>query len=333
MEISEGSVENQLNTPKRSREDDSISPASTQRDKDQKMSTLIESDVLALRQLFTDFGVMKSEFAVIRSMKDDITEIKESQQKYLKKVEDIERKIESLEHEVDALKERGIGDDAEQELDELRKKNHAVEQAMINERLTIRNLPIEIREKREDVQTTVERIFNILQLDINSHDYEAYATPTPNRKLAKIELKFSSAMLKARVLRKFRESKRAITDDSPFIVERLIQLPSDHELNGKLISISNKLTPHNAQLIKSARKLSPSHFDFAYDSPEGVIFVKVGERSHRIMDESDIMMLKEDIEKSRAAAGTRKNQGGGSKITPAVTRNARKKSSQRGGRT
>lgn len=327
MEIVGVSTEKDASTPKRGREDDTISPTSEQKEKNQKMSTFTEKDRLALMQMCSEFSSVKADIAAIKAIKEDVAEIKETQSKYLASIEAMESQVERLQRDVDMLKESGVGN-TESELLELRRKNHSMEQLLMNERLVIRNLPIEIKEKKEEVPALVERIFTVLNLDVDCDDFEAYATPTPNKKLAKIEVKFSSAMLKARVLRKFRDVKRRSTDDSPFIVEKIVGLPNDHELNGKLLSITNKLTPHNAQLIKSARKLSPSHFDYAYDSPEGVLFVKIGEKSHRIDDESDIQLLKEEVEKNRETSNTNANQSGSSQA-PMNRRSGRNKSNKK----
>lgn len=106
-------------------------------------------------------------------------------------------------------------------------------------------------------------------------------------------------MVKNDILKKFRLMKKSNTN--AFLVENICQITTNHHLNGKLINITNKLTPYNNDLIKTARSYVGSHFEFVLDTVDGEIMVRVNQKFHKVQDETDIMQLKDEMEKNKGS--------------------------------
>lgn len=312
-------------TPKRPLEFDEISPGSQQETK--KMTSELEQ----LKNMFENqMTLMKEMAGTIESIQKDVISIKSTNEKFQERLVAVEERVTKTEEEVEVLKNDGKRhvEETKMELEAIESKFHAYDQSLLNNQLIIRNLPGEIKDSRNSMNTAIERIFQALEIDLNENDYEAYAVANSNKNIACIHMKFASTMLKTRVVKKFREMRKRI-DDTPFIVEKLIGLPTEHELNGKLITISNKLSQHSTKVLQYARKSTPAPFDFVYDTPDGNLMVRFSGKAHRIDSCEEVDKLVGIAEKAKSkqppkkskehktpapvntrAAATRKNQGG-----------------------
>jgi hypothetical protein len=202
-----------------------------------------------------------------------------------------------------------------------------VEQEGMRNILIIRNLPREIQEDQKNVQTALQNIFKTLAIDVSENDYDAYAYPTG--KNSAIQATFTTNRLKEKILSKFKalrsEARRKKADYPPFLVEKIIGLPVDHELNGKEIWMANKLTVLNLKLLDYARKFVPKHFETANDMTDCVIKVKTSGGWRRIADADDVDEL---VSKSEKAKPKGKKQPS-SPASPKVTRQSARKGKDR----
>lgn len=283
-------TENRAGTSKRDRVEDEISPTTAQESKQRRMGANEESQI-------GEILAKLKKLDAIDAIQADIASIKTAQANFFDSINKVQSKVENLEKEVEILKSSNASESIKDDMRELRKKDAMREQSLANDTVTIRSLPLEIIDNNGMLQTVIQKIFGELKMEIFESQYEAYATKMKNS--AMIVMKFSSGLLKARVVRKFREVKKKSTVEVPFLVEKIVSLPMDHHLNGTTISIVNKLTIHNAQLIQNARQYVKSHFDFVFDTPENAIMVKAEGKFHRIDDEEDLTQLIEKVESQR----------------------------------
>lgn len=313
MEKSQNTVTASNNTPKRGllNSDEEFSPESTQPQKLQKKMDISSSDwqeVLAgIRKIQSIehnlTSVMQNMTALAKSeelepLRNDIAEIKGSQLIIQDKIVSIERRVTDLENEVDSIKNNDVNGIIS-EVDEIRTCTQQLSQINLNNFLIIRHFPIEIKNDRKELCATVQKIFAELQFDIHPNEYDATAMKVRNKELAFIQLKFSSQLLKSKVLSKFRQMKKIEGNEPNFVVEKLTGLPADHALNGTLISMHNRLTKHNIQLLQTARTHVPKYFDFVFDDADGRILAKSGNSFINIGSTEDIEDLIIKIERTK----------------------------------
>lgn len=302
-----GKVAGNQEKSKRNRSDDELSPTLIKDQKHQKMS-VSEKDFKELSDNVAAMMKMMKRLELLDS-------IKASQDELCSSFKAIEKRVESLEKKYDEMREEQESEVVCEKLRAIEKKNHALEQALLNDRLIVRNLPIDLVSNVEMLDNVLRNLFNALKISISDSQVEATAMKAPDKKSANIALKLSSAMLKTRIVKQFRAMKKQITEDCPLLVDKLVTLSSDHHLNGRLVMISNRLTPYNTKLIQNARKLVPSHFDFAYDTPESLIMVRIGDKFYKIESDGDIQSLVDEVEKNRE----KKKTGNKTRSTPTMT--------------
>lgn len=280
MEFSEIETVNRQETPKRAREFDDISPNSQQNLKVQKPTLTMEQKI---DLLLADNSKILLELSAIRSQNDE----------FQKSLKNLDGRVSNVESEVQKLKlgKPEVTNDLARQIQQLKVKNNELEQSLINNTIIIRNLPHEIGEEK-NMHEAIKNIFNILEIDIDQASYKAFSKKKDrNDKVASIEMKFVSSVQKEKVVSKFREMRKNKQLDVPFAVEKIIGLTVNHELNGKTITISNKLTPHSFQLLQHARKHVPATFTYAYDTPDGSIKVKKGSKTFTIRSIDDVEKL------------------------------------------
>lgn len=303
-------------TPKRGLENDEISPTSRQ---DQKKMT---SEFEQLKNMFENQMIAMNNFdSKMESMQKNINSIMACNEQFHESLKAMDERVTKTEEEVAALKseERKHVEETKKELEEVKLKLHHYEQALNNNQLVIRNLPSEIKESKNALKSVVERIFTTLEIDVTENDFEAFAVATSNKNIANIHMKFSSCLLKARIVKKFREMRKQ-SDQAPFIVEKLIGLPESHELNGKLMTISNKLSQQSTKVLQYARKMTPTPFEFVFDTPDGNLMVRFGGKVHRIDSCDDVDKLVVIAEKAIQKQPKKTKD----KATPVTTRAAKK---------
>lgn len=261
-----------------------VSPTSVQDSKVLKMGESVQD---LLKQISSD----------ITEMKKDIKDIKQTQDKYIQKVDVIEARVDNLEKEFEVMREFTVDDGMIKCVRELQKRNNALEQIALNDRLTMRNLPIEVCNDKDLKNSIVANVFEAIGSSINANQYDTYAFKDKKKNTASVNVKLSTTMDKIQILRKFRETKKKPA--CALLVEKFVNLTPTHNLKGKLITISNQLTATNLHLLKTARKFEKSHFDFVLDTPEGRIMARVNGKFEKIEDEGDIMRLKDQIEEQK----------------------------------
>lgn len=291
------------NTPKRNKpSDDEFSPESAQPQKVLKKMEISQEEwrevLEGIRQINSISQLMaKSE--ELEPLRQDIADIKNSQIAIKEKIESIEKRVSDLEADFDGLK----NDDVEamiSDVEDIKSRTEHFAQINLNNILIIRHFPLEIKSDRTELLSTVKKIFASLQIDITENDYDASAMKVRNMDLAFIQLKFSTQLLKSKVLKKFRQMKKLKENEPSFLTEKYTGLSADHALNGKLITMHNRLTKYNIDLLQAARSHVPKHFDFVFDDADGRILAKSGNTFHNIHTTEDIEILVDKIDKSRS---------------------------------
>jgi hypothetical protein len=300
------------NTPKNSKRnlsEDEISPDSLQQKKTVKMN-LNPEQVQSMLESINLIPEMSRQIKDFQSIKETVSDIQKTQHVIVAAIDTIKERVQALEEEVSVLKQHPpseVLDDIASQVSEVRKENQYLHQLSLNNVLMMRFFPIEVKTDNVMMENALRKIFATLEIEMNPNEYEAHAIKVRNKNLAHIQVKFSSSLLKTKVLKKFREVKKASTNASepgPFLMERLMSIPSSHDLNGKFLTMQNKLTRANFDLLNAARKYAPSHFEFVYDSPEGIIMARAGGQVHQLFDENDIMELVEKIEEDKKKSKT-----------------------------
>lgn len=143
-----------------------------------------------------------------------------------------------------------------------------------------------------------------------------------------MSIKIASDSTKIKVLKKFKAMKNDPNLGTSLLVEKHTTLAPNHPLNGIKLSMANKLTAFNVDLINKARNFAPSHFDYVFDSPDGTIKAKIGKdsRPEIIRCEEDIARLVADIEKNR-----RKPPNSTTRQSPVSLRSSQRGRGGRGG--
>lgn len=286
---------------KRERSDDEVSPKSTQEAKQTKMEERTMEVILAKLEKLDH----------LEAIQNDIASMKAAQTEFFSSLKSLGKKVDNLEKDVKLIKDSQNSDETMKEVKRIQRKNNTLEQSLVNDRIIIRNLPLSVYENKSLMKSTVCKILTTLDLDINEDAYDAYAIKVNSKMCANIVMRFVSTLLKVRVIKKFRGMRRERGNDCPWLVENIVEIPNDHHLNGKQITIANKLTSANADLIQQARKHVPSHFNFVFDTPEGLIMVKINDKFHKIEAEDDIEQL--------IGSTTAKRDESNSQQTPATT--------------
>lgn len=225
---------------------------------------------------------------MIVSVQKDVVHIKISQEAESEKFETFKKKIEDIETSFETLRESTLCEKIIEDVTEIKKTTLSLDQEMRNDRLVLRNLPLEVCDNKSSMNSAIHKVFSALQLDINDTQFEAFSTKALDRKSANIVMKLSSSIQKSAIIQKYRQSKQ---QRSSLLVSKVFKLPQNHSLNGKLIVVANKLSSSNAQLMQNARKYVPSHFNFVYDTPDSKIMVNIGDKFHKIENNHDIANL------------------------------------------
>jgi hypothetical protein len=250
-------------------------------------------------------GIIETLSSQYSEINSKISEVTKFQEKLSESFGDISKRVSVLEENVESIVERGKNCDGIQaQIAEVAKECSVLNHAMDNDRIIIRNLPVEIHRNQMKMNSIVKKILSTLKTDINDTQFETFSEHHREEKSANIVVKFSSAMLKTQVVRKYRAVRKELDiNDSPFKVEKLVDLAPNHHLHGKTVSITNKLSKKNTELIHHARKFVGSYFDFVYDSPEGSIIIKNKDKFHQIKHEEDIAELIKGIQFKKISEG------------------------------
>lgn len=355
MEVSQNLSIRHQETPKRNKpSDDEFSPETSQQQKvHKKMEISPENLSEILDGIRKINGLELSLSNVMHFMKStakseeleplrvDIAEIKNSQNMIKEKIESMQKRVSELETDLNALK-NGDVEGMFEEVDQLRACTQQLSQSNLNNFLIIRHFPLEIKNNRSDIFAAVKKVFTTLQLDIHENDYEASAMKVRNKDLAFIQLKFASQILKSKVLSKFRQMKKIKENEPQLVVEKLTGIPANHPLNGTVISMHNRLTKHNIELLQIARTHVPKYFDFVFDDTEGRILAKCGDSFTPICSTHDIETLVAKSEQTKRPPPSQQSTSGSSTLQASGTNPRRGRSGasrpsqnggSRGGRT
>lgn len=300
MENSEENSENRPEAPKRKLSDnEEISPSVRHKEKERKMIVDEKSfnDLLAsVQTIAKQLEVMNGEMRKINQSQD---ELKQSQEELKQSFLGVETRVASLEREVTELRAKEVN--VEQLCEKIRileKKSIINDQAKNNDTLMLRNLPKEVCDDKALLKNVLEKFFDTLNINLTASPYKANAFPVSNNRYATVELKLSSETLKMDAIQNFKKIKGDVSNNGQLLVEKFVQLPTDSQLNGKILMISNKLTPHYLELVKHARTYVNTHFEFVYETPDGRILV-FRDGFHRIDTMEDVQLLVEKFDGNR----------------------------------
>lgn len=268
---------NEISSLKRQRgSSEETSPSSVQ---NQKQLKVIPQEDLIMEKMQNDIAqILANQTVMIR----DIADIK-------KTMENIEGRVSTLEDDVKVLKDVASNQEAvEGEMNDLWLQNESLKQEMMSNQLVIRNLPLKVIDEKEEATQCAKKIMAAIGMAVTESNYEAFAFKTSKAKTASIQITFETSMLKARALKKYRELKKA-DEENPFTVEKFVNILPDDPFNGKLITMSNRLTPHTMSILLEARKFIPNDFIFVYDTADCHVIAKGKDgKSYKIRSESDI---------------------------------------------
>lgn len=250
---------------RKNRDDDEISPTSLQKNKEaRKMATSEEK---------LDYIV--SQLSALSDIKADIKQIKEENSAFKQKLSSIDERVRKVEEKIESGFDQEAISGLKKEIDSLQHSNNALEQMNLNRTIIVRNLPKEFASNEQNTKKIIDNLFNALQISTNEHEYDAYSYIGKNKSTANINLELSSITLKKKVMRKFRAVKNSESEPK-LVVERIVSIPEDHQMNGTLIKINNKLTNYNNKLLQYARQVIPTDAGYAFDNDDGAIKVKMG---------------------------------------------------------
>lgn len=304
-----------INTPKRTRDEDSISPESVQKTKERviDMGSMTDEQFNKIMETLHEINASQ------KSLEDEVSEIRKENADFKRSMSEIRNRVREVEDKIktlDAANEESLGE-VKLQLSSLEAQNNMLQQIQLNNKVTIHNLPKHVRGESEKVKKVMQNILNDLQLDIQPKDYDAYAIECKNKEMAKINVKFESTRMKKLFMEKLRACKREKSQPH-LLVEKIIEIPEDHPLNGRKITATNHLTVYNFKLLEYARKFVPSHFQFAFDNDDGIIKVKVGQKFIQIASAEDVDKLVSNVE----AEKLKKNRKNNIPSTTRVTRNS-----------
>lgn len=308
MESSPNKSSETSSTPKRKQSDDEYSPESQQPQKVHKkmnVPTLVWNEVLEgirkinnIEQCLSNVMQQMAKSEELEPLRSDIAEIKNSQALIQEKIESIEKRVSDLENDIDELKQSDV-EGMISDFDDIKARTQQLSQSNLNNFLIVRHFPVEIKNDRKELLSCVNKIFTTLEFDINPNEYDVMALKVHNKELAFIQIKFSTQLLKSKVINKFRLMKRTKANEPQFFVEMFTGLSTDHSLNGTMISMHNRLTKFNVDLLQAARKHVPNHFDFVFDDADGRILAKNGTSFSTICSNQDISKLVAKIDATK----------------------------------
>lgn len=291
--------QNKQETPKRSRsvanseEEEEISPSVL---KDSKKSKMGVSDK-DFRELSNKVELVLTQLVDVNEKLKALDQIKSTQEELVSHVHTIEKRVEKVEKQYDELRESGINEQLRAEVEEMKKKIHKMDQESSTE-LIVKNLPLTIIDNQPQLHEVINKLFATINYKIDCDRIELNASKSKDQKSAIVSMNFESPRIKTQVLNNFRDVRKRFKDDCLFLVHKFVSLPTDHHLNGQSITVANKLTPHFARLMSSAREYS-SHFDFIYDTPKGSIIMRINGKFEPIVTFEDIHRLLGDKPKDR----------------------------------
>lgn len=320
METSQIEEELSINTPKRPRDTDDISPESKQKSKEVKAMTSNEEIKQFMKAMNDNMSAMNAKLNAFDDIREDLSQIKKENADFKKSLREVNQRVQKVEEHIEMLNDNDekLAGDLKREIQALKVQNNTLEQSHMNNAVIIRNLPKDMKDD-QDIVTAVKNIFSALQIDVNEDEFEAYAYDAYNKKTANINVKFSSIKKKKYLVKRYRESKK--TESEPLLlVNKIVGLPIDHELNGKSISISNQLTQYNTKLLQFAREYVPSHFAFAFDTIDGIIKVKVGDSFRKVSSIEEIEHLVSNNAGTSKLKASKRSQKSFSIPTSRVTR-------------
>lgn len=248
-------------------------------------------DEKIIRRLMESVDALTKKYDLIQ---EEVSSIKSSQNKLIETQSALNVRVDNIEKNLQNWRHAHERDEIKEELEEVKKKNDALFMAQGNDRIIMRNFPLEIQSDQQKIRNVIHKVLNVLKIDVSGSHFEAFSVKAADKESANIVVKFSSSMMKSQVVKRYREAKKIKPFDS-LRVDNLTELAQSHHLSGKSVMISNKLNNHSTRLIFNARKYVNSHFDFVFDSPEGNIFAKVGGSFHKIETDSDIEKLVKKI--------------------------------------
>lgn len=300
-----GRKEKPSETPKRKLSDNEISPSLVKESKFIKMP-ISEEDFKKQSSDIASIMRKLDKLDLLDSMKDEISQIKTSQTEMCNSFKVMEHRVETLERDVSEMRESKSVEQLQDEVRRLNDKNNALETkihrmtAQSNDSVNIRNLPANLCQNDEEAFNVVGKVLTALGMPLDWTQYTVqYKPDTINRLAIRATVKFSTSMLKAKVIKRFRDVKNATNYDGELLVERVFQLPMDHQLNGTHLAMSNVLTQHNLELLKHARKFVDSHFAFVFDTPHGLVKVNLGKDNFKKVETiDDVQRLIEEIERN-----------------------------------
>lgn len=260
---------NSSETPKRKQSDDEISPSLVRDQKRIKMP-VNEEEFRKQTDMIAALSKKLDKLDMLDSMKLEIGEIKASQDELCNSFKGMEKRVENLERDVGELRESKVIEELQGEIKQLSMKNNALEtkvkemssqsESYNNDTMIIRNLPLDVCDNDGRLLEVIDKVFAALNMPLNFTHYTATTKSVQGKNSARATIKFSSAMLKAKVIRQFRAIRNAENYDGELLVERVLQLPVGSPLNGVHLAMSSVLTKHNVELIKHARTFVKSHF-------------------------------------------------------------------------
>lgn len=218
-----------------------------------------------------------------------------------------------LENDVAKLKQCAEKDESlYDDVFELQQHHNFMEQEQHNDKIIIRGLPLHLNSNRDEMKMCARKIIDALDATVAETQYDVYSFKAPKGSLASLQMTFETSMLKMRLLTKYREMKKDKSADCPFLVEKFTQLPIDDSLNGKSISISNKLSAHTLNLLDEARKYVKSgKFKYCYDTPScQIIAMGADDKKYRLSDENDINAALKSIGKKKVTQKSNQSESG-----------------------
>lgn len=308
---------------KRERLEDEISPTIRQDPKARKMAQFTPEQ---LQKLIDDVAKLVDMQPKIDTLVNDLRTIKDNQIATGKAIEDITANMVMMDKRINQIDERQVDmSGVKKELNELSKKNNLLEQAFLANKLMIKNLPSEIENDNEKIQQTLDGIFAALNTSMKREQYEFTAFKAKDKKSTIVEVTFETALGKKNILESFRKIKR--NSNSALLVEKFIELPVNHRLNGVMIAISNKLTQMNAQLLREIRKYVPEKFSFALDTIDGNVIAKnINGKFQRFDHIDELKQFLDTAGNQNKEKVSKKNGATPSRETPIMTRRATGKS-------
>jgi hypothetical protein len=293
MEISQVAAKLSEGTPKRSRDEDLISPESVQKNKEVKMGEMaINND---------QFNVIMERLKLLDPIQASLDDIKRENAEFRQSLGNIEERVRKVEEKVEAINEVDVEalSELKTRIKSLESQNNHLLQKGLNNNLTLRNLPKEIQGNQEKVSQVIENLFKELQIIVRPDEFEAYGAGARGKNQAVINMTFATSKLKKDIIKKIRKLKNDKAAPH-LLVEKLTQLPIDHPLNGKKLTATNHLTAYNLNLLEYARKFVPSHFEYAFDNDDGLIKVKTGQGLKKVTSTDDVDKLVSNAESEKS---------------------------------